>query len=871
VNPAPRPARILLVDDSAADVEAALRAFRELHLTNEILVARDGAEALDLLLGRRVGADGSPYPLPDVLLLDLVMDGIDGLEVLRRVREAPVLRRLPVVFLVASPEEGERVGRTTRGTTRSLVKPLALEDVLDVVRGLDDAWLTVTVQPAERAARRPVSVRPADTAPAPGPLHLLIVEDSPTDAEVVAMRLEAEGLDFDWERVDTEEGFRRALETGPDVILCDWTLPRFSGLRALQVRQELGLDTPFVIVSGRVGEEAAIEALQHGADDYVLKDRLARLGTAIRRALAARRQLREHARADDELRLAAAWFEATAEGVMVTDPDGSILAVNRAFTEITGYAELEVVGRNPRLLKSGRQDEAFYRSMWGSLRASGHWRGELWNRRKNGEVYPEWSTISAVRDAEGQVTRYVEVFSDIGEFKKAQADIDFLVHHDALTGLPNRALLEDRLAEAIRRATGQDSVIAVAILDLDRFGDVNDTLGHLAGDDVLRVLARRLAAALGPQDTLGRVGGDDFAVVLGRVGSADHAATRVRDLQDRLAEPVHVATGDVVVTASAGISIHPTDGEDAAILLRHAETALRELSAASRNTIGFFEAEMAEQFAERVGLEQALRGALGRGELTVSYQPQLGLADGALVGAEALTRWRHPERGMIPPAVFIPLAEEMGIVGEIGAWVLGEACRQVAAWQSDGFALPRVAVNLSAAQLEEPDLASRVQSALDDAGVGPERLELEVTESMVMGQSGMAEAVLADLRGLGVELAMDDFGTGHSSLVQLRRLPLARLKIDLSFVRDIGHDATAEEIVRAITAMAGGLGLETVAEGVETEAHADFLREAGCTLGQGYLWSRPVPAPELLAAVRRGELGTRAEPSSLPQQHLRKR
>ncbi|HEY5630445.1 MAG TPA: diguanylate cyclase, partial [Candidatus Limnocylindrales bacterium] len=636
MNPAAsRPARILLVDDSAADVEVALRAFRELRLTNDVLVAHDGAEALDLLLGRRVRTDGSPYPLPDLLLLDLAMGGIDGLEVLRRVREAPVLRRIPVVFLVASAEEAERARRTTRGVIRCLVKPLALDELLDVVRALEHAWLTVTVEAGARPARRPVGGRQAEAAQAPGPLRLLMVEDSPTDAEVVALRLEEEGLDFDWDRVDTEEGFRVALGTSPDIILCDWTLPRFSGLRALAVRQELGLDVPFIIVSGRVGEEAAIDALQQGADDYVLKDRLARLGTAIRRALETRRQRREHARADEELRLAAAWFEATAEGVMVTDPNGSILAVNRAFTEITGYTELEVVGRNPRMLKSGRQDEAFYRAMWGGLRASGHWRGELWNRRKNGEVYPEWSTISAVRDAEGQVTRYVEVFSDIGEFKKAQADIDFLVHHDALTGLPNRALLQDRLAEAIRRASGQDSVMAVAILDLDRFGDVNDTLGHLAGDDVLRVLAKRLTGALGPQDTLGRFGGDDFAVVLGRVGSADHAATRVRDLQERLARPVRAGSGQVVVTASAGISIHPADGEDPAILLRNAETALRELSPAGRNTIGFFEAEMAAKFAERVGLEQDLRGALGRGELTVSYQPQLGLADGALVGAEA--------------------------------------------------------------------------------------------------------------------------------------------------------------------------------------------------------------------------------------------
>lgn len=855
MSPVSRPARILLVDDRADDAEEVLRAFREAGLANEVATARSGSEALELLLGRRVRADGSPYPLPDVILLDLGMPRVGGLEVLHRLREVPVLRPIPVILLAGSRDEEEAARAALGEAAPVLRKPVDPGPLLDAVRGLEETSLAVTVA-GRRPAREPEQAA-APAAPLPERLRVLIVEDVPTDADLVALRLEAEGLDFDWERVDTEEAFRLALEAAPDIILSDWTLPHFSGLRALEIRQQLGVDIPFVIVSGRVGEEAAISALQRGADDYVLKDRLARLGTAVRRALETRRQRREKARADEEVRLAAAWFDATAEGVMVTDTDGSIVAVNRAFTEITGYTELEVLGRNPRLLKSGRQDQAFYRGMWTSLRESGHWRGELWNRRKNGEVFPEWSTISAVRDADGRVSRYVEVFSDIGEFKKAQADIDFLVHHDALTGLPNRALLTDRLAEAIRRAD-EDTMIAVAVLDLDRFGDVNDTLGHLVGDDVLRVLARRLLRGIGPQDSLGRFGGDEFVVVLGQLADAGQAATRVRELLERVARPVRVAGTEVVVTASAGISLHPADGAEAGLLLRNSETALREATTVGgRNALGFFEAELGARFGERVALEQALRRALARDELSVAYQPQLSLDDGAVVGAEALARWRHPDRGPIPPAVFIPLAEEMGIVGEIGGYVLDKACRQVAAWEEAGFALPRVAVNLSAAQLEE-DLPGRVQSALDDAGVGPERLELEVTESMVMRQSGTTEAVLSDLRDIGVELAMDDFGTGHSSLVQLRRLPLARLKIDLSFVRDIGQDPTAEEIVRAITAMAGGLGLETVAEGVETEAHAEFLRDAGCTMGQGFLWSRPVAGDDLLAAVRGGRLKARA-------------
>ena len=679
------------------------------------------------------------------------------------------------------------------------------------------------------------------------PLRVLIVEDRPSDAELMALCLEDEGFDPEWVRVETEAEFLVVLDAAPDLILSDWSLPTFSGLRALQAVRGRGLDVPFVIVSGNVGEETAVDALHQGADDYVLKDRLARLGPAVRRALEAKRLRDEQRRAEAQLRQAAIVFESSVEGIILTDVDGAIVTVNAAFTAITGYAMDEVIGKNPRILQSGRQDETFYRDLWATLTTWGRWRGEIWNRRKDGEVYPEWLTISAVKDGQGRTTHYVGVFSDIGDAKRAQQQLDFLTNHDALTGLPNRTLLRDRLEQALLRAHEASRMVGVLILDIDRFGKVNDGLGHGVGDGLLQAIARRIADKLGADDSLARFGGDVFVIVVGDARSAARVARLAREYQDWLAMPFTIDGHEVVVTCCVGISLYPTDGTDASTLVRHADAAMRQAKTRGRNLIAFLDAADADGLEDRLEFERRLRGAAARNELVVHYQPQVDLADRSLVGVEALIRWQHPERGLVPPGEFIPLAEELGIIGEIGDWVMAESCRQMAAWQADGFFVPRIAVNLSAQQLQRSHLAASVRAALEAADIGPERLELEVTESTVMRQSETAARVLADLRSMGSELVMDDFGKGYSSLAQLRRLPLRRLKIDISFVRDIGHPA-AEAIIRAIIAMAGSLGLATVAEGVEREDEAAFLRDAGCDFGQGYLYGRPVPADALQAA-----------------------
>jgi len=677
-------------------------------------------------------------------------------------------------------------------------------------------------------------------------LRLLLVEDSPAEAELAVTYLEDDGFAPDWQRVDTEVAYIAALATMPDVIVSDWNLPRFSGSRALDLLLERRLGIPFVILSAHVGEEAAVDALRRGADDYVLKDRPARLGAAVRAALTKAWLRDERDAADAQLRLSAMVFDSSVEGITITDADGNILLVNRAFSEITGYSVEEIVGGNPRILQSGRQDGDFYRDMWATVRATGRWRGELWNRRKDGEIYPEWMTISAVAGPDGETTHYVGVFTDVGDVKQAQQDRDFLTHHDALTGLPNRALLLDRLELALKRAVAASETVAVLSLDLDGFGAINDAHGHVVGDGLLQAVTLRLVDEIGPAASLARFGADQFVMVLEDVSNATRVADIAARIQGSLAMPFSVGGHEIIVTATMGLSLFPADGHEPGALLRQSETAMRTARAEGHNSIRFFDPDLREDVAVRVGLTRDLRGAVARGELVVHYQPQLRLDDGSLAGAEALVRWQHPERGLIAPGVFIPLAEEIGVIDQIGAWVLGEACRQVGAWDTSGLRLPHVAVNVSAHQIDNGDLVDTVSRVLESSGIGPERLELEVTESMVMRRVERSSALLLALRAIGVAVSIDDFGTGHSSLAQLKRLLVRQIKIDMSFVRDIGVDPTGEAIIGATIGLARGLGVETLAEGIELEHQASFLRAAGCDIAQGYLFGRPVPASDFL-------------------------
>jgi diguanylate cyclase (GGDEF)-like protein/PAS domain S-box-containing protein len=546
-------------------------------------------------------------------------------------------------------------------------------------------------------------------------------------------------------------------------------------------------------------------------------------------------------------RLAATVFTSTREGIVVTDLDGRVRAVNPAFCGITGYGEDELQGCNLSILKSGRHTRAFYQAMWQGLKESGSWQGEIWNRRKEGEFYAIWLTISTVYDDNGKPLSYVGVFLDISSLKRSEQMLEHLAHHDPLTELPNRPMLLARLRQALTRATGPELSGALLFIDLDRFKHVNDSLGHPVGDELLCLVAGRLAASLRERDLLARIGGDEFVVLLDDMASAENAAAVADKLLHRLSEPFQVHDGvDVYVGASMGICLYPRDGGDPDTLLQHADSALYQAKANGRNTYRFYAEAQTQAAGERLVLEAALRRALDHDEFVLYYQPQVDMRDGRLLGVEALIRWQAPQFGLVSPARFIPLAEETGFILKLGDWVLRQACRQMRMWLDEGQPVPRVAVNLSARQFRQVNLVARVQQSLEENRLPPTCLELEITESMLMDVDG-AVAKLGELAQLGIRIAIDDFGTGYSSFAYLKRFPLHALKIDQSFVRDLASDPVSPRIVAAIVQLGRSLGLELIAEGIENDAQRQFLLSVGAACGQGFLFARPMPADDLVA------------------------
>ena len=554
------------------------------------------------------------------------------------------------------------------------------------------------------------------------------------------------------------------------------------------------------------------------------------------------REITQRKKQESQLRLWAKVFEGSNEAIMIMDANLMVVSVNRAYENIMGFSETEAIGMDTKTLGARLHTHSFFRNLISILNEQGHWQGELDNQRKNGEIFPSWFSISMVPNAQGEPENYIAIFNDITEYKNSRAQIDYLAQHDNLTGLPNRMLLNDRLEMAINNAKGEDEKVGVLFIDLDRFKNVNDSLGHSMGDQLLKETASRLSSTIRTCDTVSRLGGDEFVVLVPNIKYETNLADITLKVRDSLQRPYSAGGINLHITPSIGIAIFPDDGDTANVLIKNADAAMYLAKEKGRNNYQFYTPILNAKTLDRLTLEADLRMALDEGGFELHYQPQLMSSDGNLWGAEALVRWHHPTRGLIPPLEFIPLAEETGLIIPLGEWVFAEAARQVTQWRRRGLKDLVVAVNISAVQFRQENFVARILSILKQEGAVSHAIELELTESVLMHDMETSVKTLEYLREFGFRIAIDDFGTVFSSLNYLRRLPLNVLKIDQSFIREMLQEKASLAIVESIIALAHSLGKETIAEGVETLAELEALKERKCCIIQGYYFSKPLPA-----------------------------
>jgi diguanylate cyclase (GGDEF)-like protein/PAS domain S-box-containing protein len=711
--------------------------------------------------------------------------------------------------------------------------------------------------------------------------EILVVDDTPEMLSFFFELLDEEGY-----AVRTAPNGELALWTVrsrlPDLILLDVRMPDMDGFEVCRrLKADAGTaHIPVIFLSAHYELADKIRAFRVGGADFIEKpcageEVLQRVATQIQLARVTaelkvekalleekvlqrteqlemstallRDEVNARRLAESNLRIAAGAFEASLSGMFVTAADETIVAINPALSAIIGYSADECLGRHQRLFNSDKHDEQFFHSIRASILATGNWTGEVWNRRKDGNVFPSLQTVSAIRDASGQTINYVSAIFDLSETKDAQVLIDFLTGHDRLTGLPNRVMVRDRLAQLQTNAAQDGETLAVISINLDRFRFINDFHGHAAGDEILKWVAQQLRDAVSSQDNVFREGGDEFIVVRREPGGMLGLRLLVDTILANLNAEVDVDGVLIATSASAGIAVYPSDGATLDELTNNAMIAMSRVKQLGGESHAFFTESLDQGARDRFDMAQRLRHALGNNEFSVKYQPQIDARNGRIVAAEALLRWDSPGLGAVSPARFIPVAEQTGRIVEIGAWVLESVCTQIARWHADGHGYVKVAVNLSAVQFMREDLCERVKSALHRSEIPPQYLELEITEGMIIEDVDKAIATMRALRDIGVTISLDDFGTGYSSLSYLKQFPIDYLKIDQSFVRDLFVEQDADAIVLSIIGLAHHLRLKVVAEGVETEAQRDFLVRHGCDLLQGYLFSKPVAADELIA------------------------
>ena len=674
-------------------------------------------------------------------------------------------------------------------------------------------------------------------------LHALFVEDSEVDVELIVMELNRNGFDVRWDRVEVEDELRQALSGElPDIILSDYSMPSFSGVDALKIVREIDQDVPFIFVSGTIGEDWAIESIRQGATDYVLKDNLRRLGTAVRRALAETDERRRTTALEESRTRLADILEATSDFVAIFDPDLRITYLNASGRRLLGLAEMASVTNTSlnNYLSDGSlkklRDEA-----WKAVSEKGIWEGETALLGKTGKEIPVSQVVIGHRDSNNNLRFLSTIARDIRDRKAFEEQIRYLANYDGLTDLPNRTLLRDRILQAIVYARRNNRNISLLIADIDHFKLVNDGFGHEAGDVLLREIAQRLSSNVRDGDTVARLGADGFAILAVDMNRPDDVLGIARNLQACLSEPYLINGQEIHMTASIGASIFPRDGEDSESLLRNAEAAMHRAKIHGRDGFEYYISDMTREAEDRMEVENALRHALTNNGLQLHYQPQIDLQTGKVIGAEALMRWQRDGIGWVAPAQFIPIAEETDLILGLDTFALQTACRQLQEWMSRDDKLGvRIAVNVSARQFHSKGFVNEVGRILRETAVDPTLLELEITESMLVVDMDVGMETIKRLKELGIRISVDDFGTGYSSLSYLSRLPIDCLKIDQSFVQRLSIDSYNVHIIQAIISLAHSLDMNVIAEGIETEEQFEFLRTHGCDKGQGYIISRPI-------------------------------
>jgi diguanylate cyclase (GGDEF)-like protein/PAS domain S-box-containing protein len=678
-------------------------------------------------------------------------------------------------------------------------------------------------------------------------LRALLVEDSPTDALLLLRALRQSGYAVSHQQVETKEDLHAALEAQEwDVVFCDYNLPRFDGMQALHIVRSLGFDMPVIFVSGAIGEETAVAAMKAGAQDYVMKDNLTRLPPAVTRELR-EADIRRQNQASEALFRSV--LDTAPDAILSVDDQWRFVIFNKGAEAVFGYSLEEALGQPLNILMPEHFTAAHDHHMkhyaeTGPMMRPVNERREVYGRRKDGSEFPAEINYSKTT-VMGKAT-FTAILRDITERKRMEQQLDHLAHHDELTGLPNRRLLRIRLEQAMKSVRRHGQLLAVLLLDLDRFKNVNDSLGHDVGDALLKLVAKRLLESVRAIDTVARLGGDEFAILLTDIHQPEDALKVSRKILKAIQAPFEIAGNELHVGASIGMALFPSDGETYESLFHNADIAMFRAKGQGGSRYEFYREDLTEQAVAQLALEGDLRRALGNCELQLHYQPQVEMKGGLVIGVEALLRWTHAEQGYISPDRFIPLAEATGLIIPIGEWVLRTACNQARAWRNAGIEL-RVAVNFSARQFQEDDLSEMVMRVLKETGAAPEWIEIEISESVLMLDKHIVLTSLTNLRNAGFTISLDNFGTGYSCLSHLRDFPVDTLKIDRSVISAILDDAKATAITRAIIAFAHHLEIAIVAEGVETQAQLDFLRNEGCDRVQGYFRHRPMAEDHITA------------------------